>query len=153
MRAHAVCRQPGILMAGKRPTEPVPAALLTPRVDPWTPAGCWSGCTADAPCATPVQVLQDFLRDHQAAADLTHVNILAELFMGANRWAEAHSLILDQGAPHSSKLPIDLEVIPVPAARNAAFWSFDVVMHAWGPPCTACQGASQTAASCAVSCR
>ena len=58
-----------------------------------------------------MQVLQDFVGAHKEASDLTHVNILAELLMGAGRHAEAHAFILSQPeAGQEGGLPIDLEV-------------------------------------------
>ena len=56
-------------------------------------------------------MLEDFLRLHEDAADLTHVNILAELLMEGQKWAEAQKAILR--AHHQAAdqpLPIDLQV-------------------------------------------
>ena len=65
---------------------------------PWSP----TLCSGRRSC-------QDFLRDHKAAANQTHVNILAELLMSAAQWAQAHALILEETAD-GSQLPIDLQV-------------------------------------------
>ena len=57
-----------------------------------------------------MQVLEDFLRLHEEAADLTHVNILAELLMEGHKWAEAQAAILQaRQRAGEQPLPIDLQ--------------------------------------------
>ena len=65
---------------------------------------------ASRSCGGWVQVLEDFLRLHEEAADLTHVNILAELLMEGHKWAEAQAAILQAHKRAGEQtLPIDLQ--------------------------------------------
>ncbi len=58
-------------------------------------------------------LLEDFVRRFADDADLTHVNILAELYMEAGRFAEAAALISQAEArlgAGAGALPVDLTV-------------------------------------------
>lgn len=68
-------------------------------------------------------MLEDFLRLHEDAADLTHVNILAELLMEGQKWAEAQKAILRAHQQAADQpLPIDLQVSQGAVLTWAAVW-------------------------------
>ena len=73
-----------------------------------------------------MQVLEDFLRLHEEAADLTHVNILAELLMEGHKWGEAQAAILQAHQRAGEQpLPIDLQAsAPAGSHSTSQGWGF-----------------------------
>eukprot|EP00803_Ostreobium_quekettii_P007609 evm.model.scf_98.11 EVM.evm.TU.scf_98.11 scf_98:86739-94967(-) len=59
-----------------------------------------------------VEVLEKFLLEYQAQTDLTHINILAELYLLQGRYSETSALIerTERVLCHGQLLPIDLRV-------------------------------------------
>ena len=72
--------------------------------------------------------LEGHLREHPLGADLTHVNILAELYMEAGKYGAAADLIQRAEArlcAGPGALPVDLTVRP---ASLVSLTSFKVVL-------------------------
>ena len=83
------------------------------------------------------QVLEAFTRLHPGAADLTHVNILAELLMEGQKWQEASATILRAHQRAADEpLPIDLQVSKDDMCADLC-WSMHAsicVAMAYNPP-------------------
>lgn len=84
------------------------------------------------------EVLQCFAADHPEAMDLTCVNILAELHIGDEEWAEASRLIADAAAQLCADggLPIDLQVriVQLSVSGCCSIWVFEGLAPAAADP-------------------
>ena len=69
-----------------------------------------------------LEVLETHIKEHELAADLTHRNMLAELYMNSAQWRQAFDLIRESVELHcqGTGIPLDFQVQPAALSLSAA---------------------------------